>query len=210
MYQRNLVWTRCPPGVLGHRLAEPRSAPARKGRVASERSGAEYRSACQVRPGRCTSSRQEEVSLPVSRVASLPSDSGGPSPLLSNPKSFSSQILAAVAATAGGDGGAYPSVTVVGRRGVSRPRLMGASGHRRRALGGAAILGWGLSASTGSTTRREWCAADMVVPRPPRSDLGLGPRSRSGGPRQVRSWCWSLPRRRAALVCPLHVFRSGW
>jgi hypothetical protein len=63
-----------------------------------------------------------------------------------------------------GDTPALPGVrTAVGRREVSR-RLTGAGGHRQRALGGAAILGWGLSASTGSAMRREWCVAGSMVP----------------------------------------------
>jgi hypothetical protein len=49
----------------------------------------------------------QQNALPPSRVTSLPGDSGGP--LLSNPKSSLALILAAVAATIGGDGGAYPS-----------------------------------------------------------------------------------------------------
>jgi hypothetical protein len=49
--------------------------------------------------------------------------------LLPNPKSSSlASILATVVAAGGGDGGAYLSKTAVGRRGVSRPQLMGLVG----------------------------------------------------------------------------------
>jgi hypothetical protein len=132
--------------------------------------------------------------------------------LLHNPKSSSlASILAAVAAATGSDGGAYPFETAVGRRGVSRQWLTGAGGQRRRALGCVRLF----LARAWAPSPDRWWGGDGApparwFPRSPQSDLGLGPRSQSGGPRRVWSWWWPLPCRRAALVCPLHVFRSGW
>jgi hypothetical protein len=45
---------------------------------------------------------------------------------------------------------------------LSRPRFRGDGGRRRRDIGGVAGRGRGLSASTGSTTRKGWCAADAL------------------------------------------------
>jgi hypothetical protein len=74
--------------------------------------------------------------LVESRCPLPPSRATPEAPLLPNPKSSSlASILATVVATGGGDSGAYPS-EAVGSRGVSRPQLMGAGGHRWRALGG--------------------------------------------------------------------------